>query len=325
MSQKLRMDGRDYSRPGWYFVTLGADDHKHLFGAIAGCEMRANALGRLVERCWAEIPAHYAHIELGAWQLMPNHFHGLVRITHAGGKGLGEVMNVFKGAVTREWRRQGAAAPSEVSRYSEKERAQAKVWAPNYYDVICFDAEELDVRERYIRANPKRWALRDVPQGAVRKSRYRGNVALLKHPGPRRALRVSRRATDAQVAALQAELAAFDGLVCSTFFSPGERACRDALLSGPARIRMGVTDGNAGHHSREVDRRLCRWARPVALRVSGRPCRGHARELPAGEPLGAAILRICLIGRTRQDAPQATNWESVSRTTPERRRGCLNR
>lgn len=40
LSEKLRMDGRDYSRPGWYFRT----------------------------------------IELGAWQLMPNHFHGLVHI-----------------------------------------------------------------------------------------------------------------------------------------------------------------------------------------------------------------------------------------------------
>ncbi len=234
MSQKLRMDGRDYSRPGWYFVTLGADYHKHLFGTIQVCEMRANALGRLVERCWADIPGHYGHIELGAWQLMPNHFHGLVRIVRADGKGLGEVMNVFKGAVTREWRRNGV--PPEVSRYSEKERGPAKVWAPNYYDVICFDADELEVRERYIRANPRRWALRDVPHGTVRQSRYCGNVALLKHPGPRRALRVSRRATDAQVAALQAELAALDGLVCSTFFSPGERACLDALLAGSARI-----------------------------------------------------------------------------------------
>ncbi len=235
MSQKLRMDGRDYSRPGWYFVTLGADYHEHLFGAVERCEMRANALGRLVERCWAEIPQHYGHIELGAWQLMPNHFHGLVRITRPGGKGLGEVMNVFKGAVTREWRRQKTSTSPEVSRYSEKERESAKVWAPNYYDVICFDAEELNVREGYICANPKRWALRDVPQGTLKRSRYRGNTALLTDTGPRRSLRVSRRATDAQITALQRELAAFDGLVFSTFFSPGERACLDALLAGSAR------------------------------------------------------------------------------------------
>lgn len=253
MSQKLRMEGRDYSRPGWYFVTLGADYHRHFFGAVEGGEMCPNSLGRLVEQCWEAIPQHYNHIELGARQIMPNHFHGLARIVRPGGAGLGEVLNVFKGAVTREARRSGLA---EVSRNCGKEpggkeqahggkerggkerggEAPGKVWAPNYYDVICFDAEELAVRERYIRANPRRWALRDVPAGTVKQSRYKGNKALLQDSGPRRALRVSRKATEAQVAALQTELASFDGLVCSTFFSPGERACLHALQEGRARI-----------------------------------------------------------------------------------------
>jgi REP element-mobilizing transposase RayT len=226
MSQKLRMDGRDYSRPGWYFITLGADYHRHLFGEVEGCAMRSNVLGQLVERCWSEIPQHYDHIELGAWQIMPNHFHGLVRIIRSGGSGLGEVLNMFKGSVTREWRRTAG------SRHGEK----VQVWAPNYYDVICFDAKELEVRESYVRANPRRWALRGVPQGRVRKSRYMGNKALLQGIGPRRVLRVSRRSTESEIRLLQSDLADFDGLVCSTFFSSGERACLKALLTGSARI-----------------------------------------------------------------------------------------
>jgi putative transposase len=87
MSQKLRMAGCDYSRPGWYFVTLGADYHKNMFGEVCGTEMHPNTLGRLVESCWDEIPAHYGHIELGARQVMPTHFHGLARITRCGGEG----------------------------------------------------------------------------------------------------------------------------------------------------------------------------------------------------------------------------------------------
>ena len=67
--------------------------------------MQPNELGKLVELCWSEIPQHYSHVELGAFQIMPNHFHGLIRIVRPGGKGLGEVVNVFKGAVTREARR----------------------------------------------------------------------------------------------------------------------------------------------------------------------------------------------------------------------------
>ncbi len=226
MSQKLRMDGRDYSRPGWYFVTMCADYHKMLFGRIEGVTMRPNVLGALVERCWAEIPAHYGHIELGAWQLMPNHFHGIVRICEEGGAGLGEVMNMFKGSVTREWRKLA------VSRHGEKER----VWAPNYWDVICFEPEQLEVREQYVRANPRRWALKRVPAGRVKRSLYRGNVALLKAPDVRRRLRVSRKASAAEVASLQAELAVFEGVVCSTFFSPGERACLKTLQSEAAKV-----------------------------------------------------------------------------------------
>lgn len=102
--------------------------------------------------------------------------------------------------------------------------------------MICFDAKELEVRSNYVRANPRRWALRGVPEGRLKRSRYRGNKILLEMAGPRRALRVSRRSTEGEVAELQSELADFDGLVCSTFFSPGERACLKALLTGSARI-----------------------------------------------------------------------------------------
>jgi putative transposase len=232
MSQKLRMDGRDYSRAGWYFLTLGADYHRHYFGRVEGGEMRLNDLGRLVERCWAEVPLHYDHVELGAWQVMPNHFHGLIRIVRPGGKGLGEVVNVFKGAVTREWRR----GLLEGSRYSGKESEKPGVWAPNYYDVICFDAEELAVRERYVRDNPRRWALRDVRQGRFEGGVYKGNLRLLKSGVSRRVLRVSRRASDAEIDALMGELAVFDGVVISTFYSAGERACLKRVLAGSAGV-----------------------------------------------------------------------------------------
>ncbi|MFA7256788.1 MAG: hypothetical protein WC047_04370 [Kiritimatiellales bacterium] len=234
ISQKLRMNGRDYSRPGWYFVTLGADYHRYFFGTVRDGKMCPNALGELVDRFWGEIPQHYPHIRLGAWQLMPNHFHGIVCILRPGKAGLGEVLNLFKDSVTREARRAGLVHPV-ISHHGEK--VPGKVWTPNYYDVICFDAEELAVRENYVRANPRRWALRDIPQGRVKKSRFKGNKALLNDFGSRRALRVSRRASEAEVVALQNELAAFDGLVCSTFFSPGERACLKTLLTASfARI-----------------------------------------------------------------------------------------
>lgn len=288
LSQKLRMDGRDYSRPGWYFVTLGADYHNPLFGSVEGCEMRPNALGRLVEQCWDEIPRHYGHIALGARQVMPNHFHGLVQITRSGGKGLGEVMNVFKGAVTREWRR------AAVSRYSERE--PQPIWAPNYYDVICFNADELEIRERYILANPRRWALRDVPEGRIKQSRYKGHAALLKSPGPWRTLRVSRKATAADVAALQHELSAFNGVVCGTFFSPGERACLESLQTSKSRII---------------------WVLPMAMPQT--ISEGWANAFLEERALWLSAFPDDLKKATRESCEQANYWvEQFCKTNPSR-------
>jgi hypothetical protein len=76
ISQELRMKGRDYSRLGWYsFVTMCADYHK----------------------------------------LMPNHVHCILRISTGGGAALGEVLNMFKGCVTRLWSKQAGF------RHGEKE------------------------------------------------------------------------------------------------------------------------------------------------------------------------------------------------------------
>ncbi len=153
---------------------------------------------------------------------------------------------MFKGSVTREWRRVNGAY-GEGSRHGEKElgagkkkqcseSSNLKVWAPNYWDVICFNADELAIRENYVRANPRRWALRSVAQGRFEQLFYKGNLGLLKMNVPRRILRVSRRSTKDEVAKLQSDLAIFDGVVCSTFFSAGERACLKILLASKKTV-----------------------------------------------------------------------------------------
>ena len=94
----------------------------------------------------------------------------------------------------------------------------------------------LEIREKYVRANPRRWALKGEPRGLVKQSHYVGNVDLLGTTGERRVLRVSRKSSAAEIAAMQDELALFEGVVCSTFFSPGERECLKTALSGSALV-----------------------------------------------------------------------------------------
>lgn len=224
------MQGKDYRDPGWYFVTLGTDYHRPLFGAVVDGRMVPNELGRLVERNWQSITTHYPHVRLGAFMVMPNHFHGIIQIRPFGNEGgvkaksLGAVVNGFKGSVTREWRR----SDSCCSKKGEEE-ALFRVWQPNYWDVICFDAEELRTREQYILENPLRWWMKNVPRGVIKQSRYMGNLDLMKVV-PKLALRVSRRASEEEIEALKAQMNSFDGVAVSTFFSLGERACLEVLL-----------------------------------------------------------------------------------------------
>jgi hypothetical protein len=155
---------------------------------------------------------------------MPDHFHGLVQLARGNSKPLGEIMNIFKGAVTRQWRRTVPVA----SRYSGKEHAS--IWQPNYYDVICFEEQELAIKEAYIKANPQRLALKRIPRGTIKMSRYLGNQELLK-ASPKRALRISRKATEEEVVQTKRLFdETWESVIVSTFLSPGERAVLDELL-----------------------------------------------------------------------------------------------
>jgi REP element-mobilizing transposase RayT len=78
--RSIRLPGYDYSQPGGYFVTLCAHERELLFGEINDNEMMPNRLGKSVTACWQQLPRHFPDVELDAWVLMPNHFHGVIII-----------------------------------------------------------------------------------------------------------------------------------------------------------------------------------------------------------------------------------------------------
>ena len=243
ISSKLRLAGKDYDAPGYYFVTLCADERRRIFGQLIGETVELTAAGKAVESCWREIPAHFPDVELGAFVVMPDHVHGIIRITRwqrpkdilaeqADGRkktgtrpgSLGSIIKGFKIGVTKACRASSCGAKTSFG---------TPVFQENYYDVICFDAEELAIKEAYIRANPQRLALKNVPRGTVKRSAYLGNLSLLE-AAPKLALRVSRKAAEAEIAELRTRLNRFGGVVVSTFFSPGEQSLLSDLLADDA-------------------------------------------------------------------------------------------
>lgn len=168
----LRLKGYDYSETGEYFVTLCTANRRQIFGEIDGGLMQLSVIGKIVDECWWKIPGHFAYTSLPAFQIMPNHVHGIIHIRPCRGvplnaptrnlvtgptgstfsaisprKGtLAVIVRTFKAAVMSEARRCGMYLGSSL-------------WQRSFYDHIIRDDREHFFIERYITPNPLMWDL----------------------------------------------------------------------------------------------------------------------------------------------------------------------
>ena len=78
--RSMRLQGYDYSSPGAYFVTICTQNRECLFGEIVARKMVLNDAGKIVADEWIKTGDIRDEIELDAWVVMPNHFHGIVMI-----------------------------------------------------------------------------------------------------------------------------------------------------------------------------------------------------------------------------------------------------
>jgi REP element-mobilizing transposase RayT len=162
--RSIRLKGYDYSQAGAYFVTIVAWQREMLFGDVVNEEIKLNEMGEIVADKWQWLETQYPYIELGAWIVMPNHFHGILvihddgrggsRSAHAGDsriaptpikrKPLGGLIGAFKTVSTKQ---------INLLRDTEGQT----VWQRNYYEHIIRNDREMDRIHRYIESNPLQW------------------------------------------------------------------------------------------------------------------------------------------------------------------------
>ncbi len=166
-----RLPGYDYRSEGVYFITIVTKNREHFFGEITDGEMVLNALGKMAEKFWREIPQHFLFVRLDEFVIMPNHVHGILWIdgyknidtdnvadnvnerNKTNGKNqkmvqispkrgsLSTVVRSYKSAVTRNSRRIYADF----------------AWQSNYYDRVIRNEQELNRIRVYIMQNPQMW------------------------------------------------------------------------------------------------------------------------------------------------------------------------
>ena len=80
-----RLPDYDYSQDGAYFITIVTQNRLCLFGSILDGKMVMNDAGRMVEQVCQEMPQVIRGVEIGCFQIIPNHFHAIIRLTQDGG------------------------------------------------------------------------------------------------------------------------------------------------------------------------------------------------------------------------------------------------
>ncbi len=78
--RSVRLRGYDYAQEGMYFITICTKNRIHFFGEVENGIMNLNDYGEIAHREWEKIPERWPHMELGAFQIMPNHMHGILLI-----------------------------------------------------------------------------------------------------------------------------------------------------------------------------------------------------------------------------------------------------
>ena len=186
--KSIRLPGYDYSEPGAYFVTICTARHRSIFSVIVDGVVQLTPIGRIVEKCWLDIPNHFHRAQLDAHIIMPNHIHGVILIEPNCGANKGEA---FPTGIVRLDQNPGSSAPPQhvpcpggnasplrpvgttsgslgaiiqnfkavtTRRVNQLNRTPGGIlWQRNYYEHIVRYNDKLDEIRQYILANPWNW------------------------------------------------------------------------------------------------------------------------------------------------------------------------
>ncbi len=233
----VRSPFQDYRAPAFYLVTMVALNRRPLFATCEANRSKLNGDGWIVHERWQAIPQTYPAVQVSTLCVMPDHLHGILRVTERMEQSVGVPLRAFKSQVTSALRK----------KYGDSALA---VWEPGYHDLCVWRRDALKNYTRYIQDNPRRYCLKKehpdlfqkvatleypcLPSG-VNWSGY-GNRFLLDRP-EKLALRVSRQDTAEEIAERTRQVLAEARrgvVVVSPFISPGEKAVANAILEAPA-------------------------------------------------------------------------------------------
>lgn len=161
LRRSIRLKGYDYSSAGAYFVTLCVKGKRCLFGRIAEEIVDLFRIGKIVKRCWEEIPGHFKDVGLDEFVVMPNHLYGIVVISRRGTACRASTLERFRKPVAGSLPTVIRSFKSAVTRRVNRMRASpgSTFWQRNYYEHVIRNEKELNLIRQYIMDNPLKWEM----------------------------------------------------------------------------------------------------------------------------------------------------------------------
>src|ERR1700680_4851963 len=156
-----RLQTRDYTSPGLYFVTICANFKYCIFGSVIDGNVQLTPLGQIARQTWLQIPSHFGSASLHAFVVMPNHLHGIIEI---GAKGLAQHAAPVQGKLPAATPQDASLSvivrsfKAEVTKRGRLElNCKGEIWQRNYFDRVIRDGREFSNASRYIAENPSKW------------------------------------------------------------------------------------------------------------------------------------------------------------------------
>ena len=190
---------KDYKSSGIYLITIVTHARKRVFGELNN-NLSAPAvvltdLGQYVENAWLHTfdiqTARGRHIRSLGYQVMPDHFHGILQVEHPMDVGIGEIIRGFKMGCTQAYRSLYPPCMADdidreyLARSSRKQRE-------TYYAEHCYRKGQLENIINYVQDNPRRAIMRALYPDLFQRRQHitidgqdfaaYGNLFLLKRP-----------------------------------------------------------------------------------------------------------------------------------------------
>jgi REP element-mobilizing transposase RayT len=153
----------DYTLPGYYFATICTQGRIEWFGKIADGKMELNVLGKILFHQWYWLAKQYPFIQLDAFQIMPNHVHGIIALNMDGyderlfSVGTGLDLSLPKTPTLSLSNIIGAFKTTSSSKIHQTGFPDFS-WQRSFHDRIIRNDQELERIRWYIKQNPVNWS-----------------------------------------------------------------------------------------------------------------------------------------------------------------------